>query len=140
MAKILILGGGFAAVSAAETLAPAVDAGHEVTLVSKGTELTFFPGIVPMVFGDLEPVDICADLRQPLAERGIKFVQGEVRGINTVGRKVVVGRDRIDSSLDYDYLVLAMGPRVAAHQIPGLFENAHHLLTIDAASEFKNAI
>src|SRR5688572_16532560 len=65
MAKILILGGGFAAVSAAETLTSAVNAGHEVTLVSKSTELTFYPAIVPMVFGDLEPRDICAELREP---------------------------------------------------------------------------
>lgn len=140
MAKIIILGGGFAAISAAETLASAVDAGHEITLVSKSPELTFFPGIVPMVFGDLEPGDIRADLRRPLAERNIKFVQGEVRGINTVHRTVTVGQDRIDSSLDFDYLVLAMGPRVAADQVAGLFENAHHLLTIDAAIKFKHAI
>ena len=140
MAKIIILGGGFAAISAAETLASAADAGHEITLVSKSPELTFFPGIVPMVFGDLEAGDIRADLRTPLAERNIRFVQGEVRGINTVHRTVTVGQDRIDSSLDFDYLVLAMGPRVAADQVTGLFENAHHLLTIDAAVRFKHAI
>jgi sulfide:quinone oxidoreductase len=138
--KILILGGGFAAVSAAEALARAVDAGHEITLVSKTPELTLFPGIVPMVFGDLEPGDIRADLRRPLADRKIRFVQGEVRGINTITRNVIVGQDRIDTSIGFDYLVLAMGPRVATDQIPGLFENAHHLLTVDAAIKFKHAI
>ena len=140
MARIVILGGGFAAVSAAETLAAAADGGHEITLVSKSSELTFFPGIVPMVFGDLEPGDIRADLRRPLAERDIKFIQGEVRGINTIRRTVVVGQDRIDTSLDFDYLILAMGPRVAADRVPGIFENAHHLLTVDAALKFKSAI
>lgn len=140
MARIVILGGGFAAVSAAETLASAADAGHEITLVSKSSDMIFFPGIVPMVFGDLGPEDIRVDLRRPLSERKIRFVQGEVRGTDTIKRTVIVGQDRIDSSLEYDYLVIAIGPRVATSQIPGLFENAHHLLTIDAALNFKRAL
>lgn len=140
MANILILGGGFAAVSAAETLASSIGDEHEITLVSKNTDFTFFPAIVPMVFGDFAPGEIKFDLRPKLAERGIKFVQGEVRAINTRRRTVEVSRDRVDSTLGFDYLVMAIGPRVVAGSVPGHFENAHHLVTVDAAMKFKDAI
>ncbi|MEO8043152.1 MAG: FAD-dependent oxidoreductase [Acidobacteriota bacterium] len=140
MSNILILGGGFAAISAAETLASAVSDGHEVTLVSKNPDFTFFPAIVPMVFGDFAPEDIRFDLRPKLAERGIKFVQGEVRAINTRLRTVEVSNDRIDSTLTFDYLVMALGPRFVGGLVPGLFEHAHHLVTVDAAMKFKETV
>lgn len=140
MANILILGGGFAAVSAAETLASSVGDGHEITLVSKNPDFTFFPAIVPMVFGDFEPDDVRCDLRHKLAERGINFVQGEVRAINTRLRTVEVSRDRVDSTLAFDYLIMAIGPRFVGGLVPGLFEHAHHLVTVDAAMKFKDAV
>ena len=140
MAKILILGGGFAAISAAETLAPAIGGAHEITLVSKSSDLTFYPAIVPMVFGDLAPEDIRFDLRPALAAHNIRFVQGEVRAINTRLRKVEVAHDRLDTTLDFDYLIMAIGPRIAAGILPGLLENSHDLLTIDGAVKFKKAI
>jgi sulfide:quinone oxidoreductase len=140
MANILILGGGFAAVSAAETLASSIGDGHEITLVSKNPDFTFFPAIVPMVFGDFVPDDVRCDLRHKLAERGINFVQGEVRAINTRLRTVEVSRDRVDSTLTFDYLVMAIGPRVVGGLVPGLFEHSHHLITVDAAMRFKDAV
>ena len=140
MAKILILGGGFAAISAAETIAAGIGDAHEITLVSKSSDLTFYPAIVPMVFGDLAPEDIRFDLRHALAAHSIRFVQGEVRAINTRLRKVEVAQDRLDTTLDFDYLIMAIGPRIAAALLPGLLENAHDLLTIDGAVKFKEAV
>jgi sulfide:quinone oxidoreductase len=140
MARILILGGGFAAISAAETLTSAIGDGHEITLVSKNPDFTFFPAIVPMVFGDFAPEDIRFDLRPRLAARGINFVQGEVRAINTRLRTVEVSEDRIDITLPFDYMIMAIGPRIVAGQVPGLFQYAHHLVTVEAAIKFKEAV
>ena len=140
MARILILGGGFAAISAAETLASAVESEHEIILVSKSADFTFFPAIVPMVFGDFRPEEIRYDLRPKLAARNIQFIQGDVRAINTQGRTVKVIGDRFDCTIGYDYLVVAVGRRLADGAIPGLFDHAHHLLGVDAALRFKEAI
>src|SRR5215207_4673707 len=96
MARILILGGGFAAITAAETIASAVGNEHEVMIVSKRTDFTFYPAIMPMVFGGFQPEDIRFELRPKLAERNIRFVQGEVSGIDIANRSVrvhVVGED-----------------------------------------------
>ena len=140
MAKILILGGGFAAISAAETLSTAVGGDHEIILVSKNPDFTFSPAIVPMVFGDFRPDEIRFDLRPKLAERNIQFIQGDVKAINTHAKTVKVIGDRIDCTVGYDYLLVAVGRRLAGGAIPGLFEHAHNLLGVDAALKFKAAI
>ena len=139
MAKILILGGGLAAVAAAETLAPAADE-HEVVLISKNPDLTFYPGIVRMILDELQPADLRFDLRPELSARNIRFVQGEVRTVNTFRRTIDVARDRSDDVLEFDYLIIAIGPRVDSDIIPGLSEFAHSPVTLDAALRFKQAL
>src|SRR4029450_3436596 len=131
MAKIIILGGGFAALSVAESLASSANPEHEIVLVSKSAEFTFYPAIVPMVFGDFEPDDLRFDIRPELAARHIQFVQGEVRRINTKRRTVVVAGEQVNRTLDFDFLVMAMGPRVVARLVPGLRRRAHHLMSVD---------
>jgi sulfide:quinone oxidoreductase len=140
MARILILGGGFAAISAAESLASAVGDGHEIILVSKSPNFTFFPAIVPMVFGDIKPEEIQFDLRPKLVERNIKFVQGAVRAIDNESRTVNIACDAMDRVIGFDYLIVAVGRGPAAKAVPGLSKHAHHLLTVDAALKFKQAI
>lgn len=140
MARVLILGGGFAAISAAETLASEVGTEHEIILVSKSSDFTFFPAIVPMVFGELKPEEIRFDLRPKLVEHGIQFIQGDVCAINTKSRTVKVSGDRKDYTIGFDYLVVAVGRRLATGAVPGLFDHAHHLLGVDAALKFKEAV
>ncbi len=141
MANILILGGGFAAISAAETLASAVAGSeHEIMLVSSSPDFTFFPAIVPMVFGDFSTEEIRFDLPQKLAEHGIRFIEGDVRAINTERRIVKVAGDRLDCEIGFDHLVVAVGRRLAIGTVPGLVEHAHHLLSVDAALKFKEAV
>src|SRR5947209_1639384 len=52
MANILILGGGFGGVVAAERLARALDpSGHQITPVSRSPRFTFYPALVRLAFG-----------------------------------------------------------------------------------------
>ena len=140
MARIVILGGGFAAIAAAEMLSAAVGQEHALTLVSKSTDFTFYPAIVPMVFGDFKPDDIRFDLRPKLAERNIRFVQGEVKGINTRYRSVDVDAVGKDLKIPFDYLLVAVGRRLEKGAIPGLFEYSHDLLGVNSALRFREAI
>ncbi len=140
MARILILGGGFAAVAAAETLSDSAGDKHEITLVSNNHDFTFFPALVPLVFGDFKPEEIHFDMRPKLAERNIRFVEGEVLGIEPDLRTVRVRGDDIEGFIHFDYLVLAMGRRLATEKTPGFFEYAHHLLGVGPALKFKEAI
>jgi hypothetical protein len=54
MANALVLGGGFAGVVAAESLAQRLGPEHRITLVSRHREFTFFPSLVRLAFGSLK--------------------------------------------------------------------------------------
>lgn len=42
--------------------------------------------------------------------------------------------------MPYDFLVLALGRRLATERVTGFFEHAHHLLGVDAAKKFGDAV
>lgn len=140
MAKILILGGGFAAITAAEMLSATVGVEHEITLVSVNRSFTFFPALVPLVFGDFRPDEIHFDMVPKLSRRRIRFIQGEVISINPVLRTVQIVGDDIEGDVHFDSLLIAIGRRLATERTPGFFEYAHHLLGLGPALKFKNAI
>ena len=140
MSRILILGGGFAGVTAAEVLSSAVGDEHQITLVSANRRFTFFPALVPMVFDDLEVDEVGADLVAPLHSRNVRFINGEVLEIDIRSKTVRISGTDIDGELHFDRLVIAMGRRLATEKVPGFFEHAHHLLGIKAALRFKSAI
>ena len=70
MAKILILGGGFGGVVAAERLARTVGRQHQITLVSREPRFVFYPALVRLAFGQSEPADVSFDLAHAGACRG----------------------------------------------------------------------
>lgn len=140
VARILILGGGFAGVTAADVVSAGAGEKHEITLVSTSRRLTFFPALMPMVFGDFEAGDVNVDMVAPLRGRGVRFVGGEVLNIDPKARTVrIIGTD-IDGDVHFDKLIIAMGRRLATEKIPGFFEYSHHLLGVNPARRFKNAI
>ncbi|MEP7214490.1 MAG: FAD-dependent oxidoreductase [Acidobacteriota bacterium] len=140
MASILILGGGFAAIAAAEKLSANLGDGHEITIVSIDDHFTFYPALVPLVFGDFEPDEIHFDLRPKLAERGIRFIKGEVLSIDAEGRTVTLTGEDVEGTIHFDYLIVALGRRLATERVPGFFEHAHHLLGVSPALKFKSAV
>jgi sulfide:quinone oxidoreductase len=141
MANVLILGGGFAGVVVAERLARALDpAEHQVTLVSRARRFTFYPALVRLAFGECEPDDISYDLREALRERGVRFVEGVVARVDPVARRVTVTGGDFAGEIAYDHLVYTLGRRLATEQVPGFFEHAHHLLSVESALKFGNAV
>lgn len=58
MAKVLIAGGGFAGVVAAESLAKKLGNEHEITLVSRSRKFLFYPALVRLAFGQCEPMTL----------------------------------------------------------------------------------
>ncbi len=45
-----------------------------------------------------------------------------------------------DGEISYDYLIIAMGRRLATEKIGGFFEHTHHLLGVKAAQKFGAAV
>ena len=140
MAKVLILGGGFGGVVAAERLAEQLGDEHQITLVSRSRQFIFYPALVRLAFGKCNPNDVSFDLRHTMLNRRVNFVEAEVAHIDPFERKVIIAHGEIEGKLPYDYLIFALGRRLATEKITGFYEHAHHLLNVDKAIKFGRAI
>lgn len=140
MAKILILGGGFGGVVAAERLAEQLSDEHQITLVSRSRNFIFYPALVRLAFGKCEREDVSFDLRRAMLNRRVNFIEAEVAHIDPFEKQVTIAHGQVQGKLPYDYLVFALGRRLATERITGFFEHAHHLLNVDKAIQFRKAI
>lgn len=140
MAKVLILGGGFGGVVAAERLAEQLGDEHQITLISRNRNFVFYPALVRLAFGKCDANDVSFDLREAMLHRRVNFVEAEVAYIHPREKKVTIAHGEIEGNLPYDFLVFALGRRLATERITGFFENAHHLLNVDKAIKFGKAI
>jgi len=140
MANVLILGGGFGGLIAAERLSAALGSSHQITLVSPNQDFTFYPSLVRLAFDECEPDDITFDLRTKLNDTRVHFVRGEMTAINPRAMKATVAGDEFRGEIGYDYLVIALGRRLATEKVTGFFEHAHHLLGVRAARKFGEAV
>jgi sulfide:quinone oxidoreductase len=140
MADILIIGGGFAGLVTAERLSGSLGANDRITLVSPTPRFTFYPALVHVAFGRLTPDDITFDLGNKLSEMGVRFIQAEMLCIDSERKMVEVTGPDIDGEISFDYLVIASGRRLATEKISGFFEYSHHLLGINPALRFGEAV
>ncbi|MFL6253823.1 MAG: NAD(P)/FAD-dependent oxidoreductase [Pyrinomonadaceae bacterium] len=140
MANVLILGGGFGGVVAAERLAARLAPEHQITLVSRSNRFVFYPALVRLAFGKCEVEDISYDLRAAMLDRRVRFIEGTAARVNPFERTVTLTGGDIAGDIKYDYLVYALGRRLATEQVPGFFEHAHHLLGVGAAQKFGEAV
>lgn len=140
MARVLILGGGFGGVIAAERLAERLGDEHQLTLVSRSRNFIFYPGLVRLAFGKCEPENVSFDLRGAMLNRRVNFIEAEVAHIDPLAKRVTIAHGECQGKLPYDYLIFALGRRLATEKVTGFFEHAHHLLNVDKALKFGNAV
>lgn len=140
MAKVLILGGGFGGVVAAERLAEQLGDEHQITLVSRSRQFIFYPALVRLAFEKSRREDVSFDLRQTLLNRRVNFIEAEVAYIDPFERTVTIANGQVEGKLPYDYLVFALGRRLATERITGFYEHAHHLLNVDKTISFGKAV
>ena len=140
MAKVLILGGGFGGVIAAKRLAEQLGDEHQITLVARSRYFVFYPALVRLAFAQCQQEDVSFDLRHAMLDRRVNFIEAEVARIDPYERKVTIAHGEVEGKLPYDYVVYALGRRLATERITGFYEHAHHLLNVDKTMKFGKAI
>src|SRR2546421_12814492 len=108
--KVVILGGGFGGLAAAQKLKRA---SVEVTLIDRRNFHLFQPLLYQVATGSLSPGEIAQPLRHILRRHeNVMVLLGDVRGFD-LGRRVVMVADPTDAveEVPYDTLVVAAGAR-----------------------------
>lgn len=119
--RIVILGGGFAGLEAAQTLEKIFKQSDdvEITLVSKDNYLIFTSMLAEVVSSSIEAKHIVIPLRECLNKT--EFKELVVEDIDISARTVSCYHPATSENfnLDYDYLVLAMGSITGYHGVEG---------------------
>ena len=140
--RVLILGGGFAGVAAAQSLDSwaAKRGGIEITLVSRDNYSLFTPMLHEVACGDLDPVHITNPLRKLL--RRVIILEADVDSIDLANKRVVVayGINHKLRDLAYDHLVLALGSETSFPDIPGIAEGAGTMKSLGDAILLRNRL
>ena len=104
MGKIVIIGGGFAGLAAAECLSWQQHS-HDVTLVDSRETSQFLP-LLPDIIGHSLPPDILGYPLKKAAQRwGFRFCQARVISVDLLRRIVITDREEVS----YDGLIIASG-------------------------------
>jgi NADH dehydrogenase len=131
--RVLILGGGFAGVGAAQKLK---DADADVVLVDKHDYHTFQPLLYQLATGLLEQTAVGHSLRDLVHDQDNTTVhQDVVTGIDLAAREV---RFEQLAPLTYDYLVLGIGAEVNFFGTEGAAEHAFPMYTLADAARLKD--
>jgi len=132
---IVVLGGGVGGLVAANKLRQLLGSPHRIILVEKESQHAFAPSFLWLMVGQRRPEQIVCELRQ-IVRPGVETVHGEVRQIDVANRRVIAGT----MNVAYDYLIVALGTRLAPEAIPGLSEGAHTFYTLEGAKRLQEAL
>jgi len=144
MKQIVILGAGTGGSLVANLLVRKLDPKQWlVTIVDRGATHIYQPGLLFLPFG-LYGHDDPKDLERPIGEplpRGANFLAADILRIDTAKRLV----ETSVTTLHYDFLVGAMGCRVAPEEIEGLAEplgrdSVHTFYTLEGATAMRPAL
>jgi len=117
MAKIVVMGAGLGGVACAYEMKKKVGGGHQVTLVGSSPYFEFTPSNPWMMVGWRTAPQTRVELEKPLAAKDIAWVPKLVQAIDAQASRLTLDDG---TSLDYDYLVIATGPKLAFEEVPGL--------------------
>lgn len=117
MAKIVVMGAGIGGISQVYELRQALGKAHELVLLGDSGRFEFTPSNPWVAVGWRRGEQICIDLPGLMSKYGIEFNGVGVRRLHPDANRLELNDDSI---VDYDYLVIATGPKLAFDEVPGL--------------------
>ncbi|HSD04452.1 MAG TPA: FAD/NAD(P)-binding oxidoreductase [Nitrosopumilaceae archaeon] len=133
--NILILGGGFGGLAAANELRQNLPADIKITIIDKKDY--FMMDLVKLwILNGTREFEFSKRPLQPITKKGIDFINEEITKIDTK-KKTVTTKSK---ELSYDHLIIALGVELAPEQISGLSENGLVLYDIEDVPKIRDAI
>jgi NADH:ubiquinone reductase (H+-translocating) len=133
--RVLILGGGFSGLNAAQKLKHAP---VEVTLIDRRNFHLFQPLLYQVATGSLSPGEIAAPLRGILSrQKNTQVLMGEAVDIDPDAKRVIL---RDGAAFEYDSLIVATGSKTSYYGNEGWRDWAPSLKTVEEATVIRHKI
>ena len=138
MAHIVIMGAGTGGLPAAYEMRAKLDSSHRITVVHPVDYFQFVPSNPWVGVGWRNREDITFPLKPYLEKKGIDFIASPVDRIDTDNSKLELANGE---TLEYDYLMITTGPKLAFEEVEGLGPKGHttSICTIDHAEHAHEA-
>jgi NADH dehydrogenase len=133
MAKVVVLGAGYAGLQAAREAARAPEA--SVILVDRSLHHQLVTEMHRVASAEVDPAEVTFPV-QRLVGREVDFRRAEVVSIHPSERRVQTSQ----GALAYDLLVLALGSAAEYYGVPGADRHALTLQYLDSALRIKNRL
>lgn len=133
MAHIVIMGAGIGGMPAAYEMQEKIRSGDKVTLISNSENFGFTPSNPWMGVKWRERKDTEFPVRSYLERKGINFISTGVKRVHPDKNQLELNDGVM---VDYDYLVISTGPKLAFEEVEGLGPHGgftHSVCTVDHA-------
>ena len=133
MAHIVIMGAGIGGMPAAYEMQEKIRSGDKVTLISNSENFQFTPSNPWMGVKWRERKDTEIPVRTYLERKGINFISTGVKRLHPDNNQLELNDGEM---VDYDFLVIATGPKLAFEEVEGLGPHGgftHSICNIDHA-------
>ncbi|HQZ04366.1 MAG TPA: FAD/NAD(P)-binding oxidoreductase, partial [Burkholderiaceae bacterium] len=136
MAHIVIIGAGIGGMPAAYEMRALLPREHRITVVNPVDYFQFTPSNPWVAVGWRERPVVTMPIAPALESKDIAFIPKAVGSIDAPGNKVTLDGGQ---TLDYDYLIITTGPKLAFDEVPGAGPHGghtHSVCTVPHAEQF----
>lgn len=139
MKRIVLLGGGFAAIATAQRLEKLLQPEEaELVLISRENFSLFTPMLPEVSSGALDVRHIVTPIRSQL--RRTRFILADVTALDVDSRTVSYTHTLtgLNETIGYDHVVIAVGAATSTFNLPGVAERVFALKTLEDAGILRN--
>lgn len=130
--KVLVLGSNFGGLTAALSVKKELDGDVDVTVLSDRDYFLYNPSLIWLPFGKRDGKDITFNVGPTFAAHGVDFIQKAAAKIEPDLNQVIDVDGGVHS---YDYLIIATGTKNDWDRVPGLYDNAGTIVTLQDAEK-----
>lgn len=136
MHKILIVGGGFGGIKAAQELSKKRFSDVSIRLVDPKSYMEYHAAVYRLVTGR-STTEVCIPYADLLVGTNVELVRDAIIDIDAAGK---VAKGKSGSQYNFDTLILATGSETSYFGIQGIAENAQGIKTVEEALELKTRL
>ncbi len=125
MAHVVILGAGTGGMPCAYEMKAELGKKHEVTVINENEYFQFVPSNPWVAVGWRDRESITFPIEKYLKKKKVNFIAARVDKIDAANNKLELADGK--GTVDYDYLVIATGPRLAFEEVEGSGPDGHTL-------------